>query len=177
VNAIPSGSRTPATRCRGESDTRRDFAAASVPSRSVDKRTACAGTTGRAPLLSCGHGGSRHAKTVCRGALSLRRTAQGRVGDFRSPRHVAFHLASHLLLSAPTSASAGAIRPLGRDGAKAPHLPRAADRAIASRFRAQPGISQAAHDGSQGFELAQSGPDVAHASACAQSRGKGVLAA
>ena len=123
------------------------------------------------------NGGSRHAKTVCRGALNLRCAAQGRVGDQLTPRHVAHHLVPHLLLSAKTSAPADAVRPRLLDGAW-PRLAKVSTvRNAASRPKAQPAECRTPRDGACDTELVQPGPDVTPTSACGQSRGKGVLAA
>jgi hypothetical protein len=178
VNANPSGSRTPSTGCWGKLEARRELAAATGPSQGVVQLNVYAGMSGwtfkRDDRSS---GGSRHAKTVCRGALNLRRTAQGRVGDELTPRHVAIHLVPHLLLSAKSSAPADAVRPRLRDGAR-PRLARvSAVRHAASGRQAQSGNCCKPRFGSYNTDLVHPGPDVTLASACVQSRGKGVLAA
>ncbi len=178
MNANPSGSRTPWTGCLGSSKARREFTATTGPSQGLAQRDVCAGLSGQAIRRGAGsNGGSRHAKTVCRGALNLRRTAQGRVGGDRVPRHVAIHLVSHRLLSARTSAPADAVRPYLRDGASPRLMQAKTVRKAASCPQAQPGECRTTRDGSCGRELVHPGPDVTPASARAQSRGKGVLAA
>ncbi len=178
MNANPSGSRTPSTGCRGESEARRAAATTTGPSRGLAQLDVRAGMSGRVRRRGkWSSGGSRHAKRVCRGALNPRRTAQGRVGDEVNPRHVESHRVPHRLLSAQTSAPAGAVRPRLRIGAR-PRLAKVAPaRDAASRPKAKPGKCRAPRLGSCDTELLQSGPDVTLTSACAQFRRKGVLAA
>jgi hypothetical protein len=178
VNANPSGSRTPPTGCRGILEARREFAVATGPSQGLaplDVRAVMSGRPRRRTKSS--NGGSRHAKMVCRGALNLRRTAQGRVGDELTPRHVASHLVPQLLLSARSSASADTVRLRLGEGAMPRLAQDVAARSAASRPQAQPGERLLPVSGSRGANLVSTGADVTPASACAQSRGKGVLAA
>jgi hypothetical protein len=178
VNANPSGSRTPPTGCWGSLEARRELAAATGPSQGLAPLDVRAGMSGRVSRQVNGpNGGSRHAKRVCRGALSLRRTAQGRVGDELTPRHVAAHLVLQPLLSARSSAPADTVRPRLGDGAP-PRLALASTvRTAASCPKAQPGKRHTPIPGSCDAKLVYPGTDVITASACAQSRGKGVLAA
>jgi len=178
VNANPSGSRTSSTGCWGELEARRELAAATGPSLGlahVDVRAGLSGTAIR--RVDGANGGSRHAKKACRGALNLRCAAQGRVGDQLTPRHVAHHLVPHLLLSARTSAHADAVRPRFLDQARAWLAKVSMVRNAASRPKAQPAEWHTPPDEACGTELVRLGPDVTPTSACAQSRGKGVLAA
>jgi hypothetical protein len=178
VNANPSGSRTPSTGCWGELEARREHAAATGPPLGLalfDVRAGFSG--GTIQRVDGSNGGSRHAKKACRGALNLRCAAQGRVGDQPTPRHVTHHLAPHLLLSARTSARADAVRPRFLDQAR-PWLAKVSMvRSAASRPKAQPANWHTPRDGACDTELVRLGPDVTPTSACAQSRGKGVLAA
>jgi hypothetical protein len=112
VNANPSGSRTPSTGSRGESEARREVATTAVPSPSHARATRGTGLFRGPGRQAVGaRGGTRRAMMVCRGALVKRRAAQGRVGELEPPRQVARHLDPHLLLSANTSALADAVRP------------------------------------------------------------------
>ena len=178
MNANPSGSRTPSTGCWGRLEARRVLAAAAGPSLSlarVDVHAGISGTTNRRVVGS--NGGARCAKTVRRGALNLRCAAQGRVGDPVTPRQVTHHLVPHLLLSARTSARADAVRPRFLDQAW-PWLAKVSMvRNAASRPKAQPAEWHTPPDGACDTELVRLGLEVTPTSACAQSRGKGVLAA
>jgi hypothetical protein len=178
VNANPSGSRTPSTGCWGELEARRELAAATGPSMGLARFDVRAGVSGRAVERADGsRGGARHAKKACRGALNLRCAAQGRVGDRLTPRHIAHHRVPHLLLSARTSAPADAVRPRFLDQGW-PWLSKVSmARKAANRSKAQPAKWHTPRDGSCAAELVRPGHDVTPASACAQSRGKGVLAA
>jgi hypothetical protein len=178
VDANPSGSRTPSTGCWGRSDTRKGFAANAGPSLGPTCCDACAGLSGAAKQRGSGSsGGSRCAKTVRRGALNLRCAAQGRVGESLSPRHVNHHLVPHLFLLAKTSAPAGAVCPhiLERAWPKLANVSTA--RNATKRPKAEPADRHVPHDGACTTALGQPGHDVIPTSACAQSRGKGVLAA
>ncbi len=178
MNAIPSGPRTPPAGCWGRSKARRELEAAAEPSSRrarVDVRAGIAGVPG--PRAHGAIGGTRHAMTVCRGALTVRRAAQGRVGDLHPPRHVARHLVSHLLLSANTSASADAVRPLIPDRARGRRAEVSMVRTRASRTVGRPCNRFSPRLGALDTELVQPGCDVAQTSACGHSRGKGVLAA
>ena len=178
MNANPSGSRTPSTGSWGRSEARREVAAAAVPSPCQMQTAALTGEFRRRGGEAAGtDGGTRRAKMVCRGALVERRAVQGRVGDLQLPRHIASHLVSHLLLSARTSARADAVRPRFLDQAW-PWLAKVSMvRNAASRPKAQPAEWHTPPDGACDTELVRLGPDVTSTSACAQSRGKGVLAA
>ena len=178
MNANPSGSRTPSTGCWGELEARRELVAATGPSLGLALFDVRAGLSGRAIRRVDGsNGGSRHAKKACRGALNPRCAAQGRVGDPVTPRRVTHHLVSHLLLSARTSARADAVRPRFLDQAW-PWLAKVSMvRNAASGPKAQPAEWHTPPDGACGTELVRLGLDVTPTSACAQSRGKGVLAA
>jgi hypothetical protein len=114
---------------------------------------------------------------VCRGALDVRRAAQGRVGDQHFPRHFAHHLVSHPLLSANTSAPADAVRPLARGGVDRRRAEVSAARTLASRNSARPGNRFSPRSEARDTELVQPCCYVSTTSACGHSRGKGVLAA
>jgi hypothetical protein len=178
VNANPSGTRAPSTGCWGRLEARREFAAATGPSLGLALFDVRAGLSGRAKKRVDGaNGGSRHAKKACREARNPRCAAQGRVGDQLTSRHVAHHLVPHLLLSARTSARADAVRPRFY-GQAWPWLAKVSTvRNAASRPMAQPAEWHTPTGGACGRKLARLGPDVTPASACAQSRGKGVQAA
>jgi len=178
VNANPSGPRTPPTGCWGRSKARRELEAAAEPSSRharIDVQAGIAGGPG--PRAYGSIGGTRHAMKVCRGALNVRRAAQGRVGDLHLPRHIARHLVSHRLLSANTSAPADAVRPLTPDGASRRPAAVWTVRTPASRTVARPGNRFSPRPGARDTELVQPGCDVSTTSACGHSRGKGVLAA
>ena len=178
MNANPSGSRTPPTGRWGRSKARRVLEAAAEPSLGHALVDVPAGMPGGSDSRARGTiGGTRHAMKVCRGALNVRRAAQGRVGDLHLPRHIARHLGSHLLLSANTSASAGAVRPLIPDGAQPRHAEALTVRTLASRTVARPENCFTPRPGARDTELVQPGCDVVATSACGHSRGKGVLAA
>jgi len=178
VNANPSGSRTPSTGSWGKSKARREFAAATEPSPGYVPIVGVAGFAGAPyrPVRSM-NDGTRHAKTVCRGALSLRCAAQGRVGDLDLPRHVIRHLAPHLLLLANSSASGDAVRPLMLVRARFWPSDESTVRKHASRPKAQPGECFSPRSEARDTELVQSGCDVVETLARGHSRGKGVLAA
>jgi hypothetical protein len=90
------------------SESRREIAIVVGPSSGVSRAFGRGGNSVMVERLGLvSSGGLRHAKTVCRGALGARRTAQGRVGDI-DPRHVVTHPASPLLLLANLSATADA---------------------------------------------------------------------
>ena len=178
MNANPSGSRTPPAGGRGRSQARRELEAAAEPSSCPARVAVPAGIAGGPDRRVQGlTGGTRHAMKVCRGALNLRRTAQGRVGDHRLPRHFAHHLVPHPLLSANTSAPADAVRPFVPDGARDAPVEGATVRTLASRTVARPRNRFSPHHGARDTELVQPGRDVVSTSACGHSRGKGVLAA
>jgi hypothetical protein len=178
VNANPSGSRTASTGSRGGSEARREVAAVAEPSSSLARATGRSGESlGQAGKVTGSNGGTRRAMMVRRGALATRRTAQGRVGDPETPRHIARHLVPHRLLSANTSALADAVRPClpvevgPRSGKLVAGLVRASRRAVQPGRRCSPRL-----------EVSDTEPvnarfDVTSTSACEQSRGKGVLAA
>jgi hypothetical protein len=178
VNANPPGSRTPSTGSRGESEARREVAAAAEPSSSharVARRAGVArGTDGPA---AGSNGGTRRAMMVCRGALVKRRAAQGRVGDLEPPRQIARHLVPHLLLSANTSAPADAVRPHFPIGARPRFGKVLTGFEHAFHRAAKPGTGSSPRDGARDTELVEPRCDVASTSACEVSRGKGVLAA
>jgi hypothetical protein len=178
VNAIPSGSRTASTGSRGGSEARREFATVAVPSSSLARAAGCTGESlGHAGSVIGSNDGTRRAKMVRRGALATRRAAQGRVGDSEIPRHIARHLVPHRLLLANTSAPADAVRPClpveagPRSGKLVAGLVHASRRAV------QPGSRYVPPLGARDAELVRTRYDVISASACEQSRGKGVLAA
>jgi hypothetical protein len=179
VNANPSGSRTPSTGSWGRSQARRELAAATEPSPGYVPIVGVAGIAGAPYRLVRGMNvGTRHAMTVCRGALNLRCAAQGRVGDLDDlPRHVVRHLAPHLLLLANSSAPADAVRPLMLVGARFWPSDGSTVPTHASRPRAQPGECFAPRHGARDTELVQAGCDVVETLARGHSRGKGVLAA
>jgi hypothetical protein len=178
VNANPSGSRTPSTGGWGRLQARRELAAATEPSPSVAQCDVHAGNSGGTLLGANGsNGGTRHAKTVCRGALNLRRAAQGRVGEQSSPRHIARHPESHRLLSANTSAFADADRPRQSGGAS--HRPAMVSTTPHAAFRpqAQPADGRWPREEARQSEPVDPGRGVVATSACVHTRGKGVLAA
>jgi hypothetical protein len=178
VNANPSGSRTPSTGSWGRSKARRELAATTEPSPGQAPVDAHAGFAGVRVRPDRGlNGGTRHAMTVCRGALNLRCAAQGRVGELDLPRHVVRHLAPHLLLSANSSALADAVRPLMLVEAGYRPSDESAARKHASRPKAQPGKCFSPRHGASDTDLVQTGCDVVETLARGHSRGKGVLAA
>ena len=178
MNANPSGSRTPSTGSWGSLQARRELAAASEPSPGYVPIDALAGFAGalNRPVLGM-NGGTRHAMTVCRGALNLRCAAQGRVGDRVVPRHVVRHLASHLLLLAISSAPPDAVRPFMLVGTRFWPSDESTVRSHASRPTAQPGDCFSPRSGACDTDLVQLGCDVVETLARGHSRGKGVLAA
>jgi hypothetical protein len=178
VNANPSGSRTASTGSWGGSQARREFASFAGPSCRLPRAAAQPGKSlGRAGDVVGSRGGTRRAKMVCRGALLTRRAAQGRVGDLQTPRHVACHLVPHRLLLAKASAHADAVRchfpdrERPGDGNLVAGLKLASRRAVQSAdgcsLRLEPGDCKLIH----------ARCDVTSTSGCAESRGKGVLAA
>jgi len=178
VNANPSGSRTASTGSRGGSQARREFAGFAGPSFS---RARAAWRTGEA-LAQAGdviglRGGTRRAKKVCRGALITRRAAQGRVGDGKPPRRIAYHLVPHRLLSAIASALADAVRRQFSHRERPGSGNLVAGPSFASRRAVQSadGCSRRLEAGDT--ELIHARYDVTSTSGCAESRGKGVLAA
>jgi len=178
VNANPSGSRTPSTGCRGGLDTRKEFAATSGPPlglRQLDMLARIGDETGQ--QLDGSSGGTRHAKTVCRGALEQRHAAQGRVGDQFPPRHIAHHLVAHLLLSAKTSASADVVRQFFLGGAGLRSAKGSTTQSAVSWQEAQPEKCYSLPDDARNTTLVQPGGDVTPTLARGLSRGKGVLAA
>jgi hypothetical protein len=176
VNANPSGSRAPSTGRWGGSEARRELAAASGPSVGHAQPDMLAGFSGRAWGNGIGlGGGTRHAKTVCRGALNQRRAAQGRVEDQFPPRYVARHPVAHPLLSARTSGSADAVCSLHLGGAWPPPTRTSTNR-IAFRSTAQPGDCFSSLHGARNTDLVRHGRRARQALVCGHSRGKGVLA-
>jgi hypothetical protein len=178
VNANPSGSRTPSTGCRGGLDTRKELAATSgLP---LGRRQSdvlgriCAETF---EWTDGSNGGTRHAKTVCRGALKQRRAAQGRVGDHFPPRHIASHLVSHLLLSAKTSAQADVVRLFLLGGARLQSAKGSTTLSAVSWQQAQPEKCYSLPPEARNTRLVQPGGNVIPTLARGLSRGKGVLAA
>src|SRR3954470_6774884 len=155
---------------------RRENAATTGPSPGLLGVVGRAGSAGAADRRVFGSiGGTRHAMTVCRGAQSARRTAQGRVGD-RCPRHLVGHPAPHLLLLANTSVLADAVRPLLRGGARLWRSAESTAHQSASRPAAQPTDRPAPRPGTRDTEPAQPGHDVVATPSRGHSRGKGVLA-
>jgi hypothetical protein len=178
VNANPSGSRTPSTGSWGRLQARRELAAATEPSPGYVPIVGVAGFAGAPyrPVRGM-NDGTRHAMTVCRGALNLRCAAQGRVGDLDLPRHVVRHLAPHRLLLANSSALADAVRPLMLVGAGFWPSDGSTVRTHASRPKAQPGECCSPRSRARDTKLVQAGCDVVETLARGHSRGKGVLAA
>jgi hypothetical protein len=178
VNANPSGSRTPSTGSWGRSKARRELAAASEPSPGHAPVVVLAGFAGvRYRPVRDVNGGTRHAMTVCRGALNLRCAAQGRVGDLNPPRHVVRHHAPHLLLLANAFVPTDAVGPFMLVGAGFRPSDESTVRLHASRPKAQPGECFSPPHGASDTELVHSGCDVVETLARGHSRGKGVLAA
>jgi hypothetical protein len=178
VNANPSGSRTPSTGSWGGLEARREVAAAAVPSLSQNQSAGSVGLCPRLVSRAVGpNGGTRRAKKVCRGALVERRAVQGRVGDFRFPRHIARHLVPHLLLSAKTSAQADAVRPVFPSEAGPRFGEPVAGPERALRRAAQPGSGSSPPLEASDTELVYPRYGVVSTPACELSRGKGVLAA
>ena len=178
MNANPSGSRTPSTGGWGGSKARRELAKTTEPSPGAARLGVRSGIP-EGPARGAGgmDGGKRRATTVCRGALSVRRAAQGRVGDCCRPRHIANHLVRHRLLSAKTSAPLDAARPV--TAGRANHRP-AVDATVrnpASQSAAQPGNRLSPHAEALDTELVRPCCDVPATLACGHSPGKGVLAA
>jgi hypothetical protein len=178
VNANPSGSRTPSTGCRGGLDTRKELAATSGPPLGLGQLDVLARVGDETfERLDGANGGTRLAKTVCRGALTQRRAAQGRVGDQFPPRHIARHLGSHLLLSAKTSAQADAVRPCLRGGARLRSAKGSTTQSAVSWQMAQPEKCYSLLPETRNTSLVQPGGNVIPTLARGLSRGKGVLAA
>jgi hypothetical protein len=178
VNANPSGSRTPSTGCRGGLDTRKELAATSGPPLDLRQLDVLARIGDETFVrLDGSNGGTRHAKTVCRGALRQRRAAQGRVGDQFPPRQIAHHLVSHLLLSAKTSAQADVVRPFLSGGARTRSAKESTNQSALSWQQAQPEICSSLPAEARNTRLVQPGGDVTPTLARGLSRGKGVLAA
>jgi hypothetical protein len=178
VNANPSGSRTPSTGGWGRSKARRELAETKEPSPGCARLGLPSGVPrGSARAAGGCGGGKRHAMMVCRGALSVRRAAQGRVGDARSPRHIATHLARHRLLSAQTSAPLDAARPITAELGKPRPAEGATVRNLASQSAAQPGIRLSPRSAARDNELVQPCCDVPATLACRHSPPNGVLAA
>jgi hypothetical protein len=178
VNANPSGSRTASTGSRGGSQARREFAGFAGPSYGLARAAAQRGKSlGQAGDVIGSRGGTRRAKMVCRGALVTRRAAQGRVGDQETPRHIAYHLVPHRLLLAKASAIADAVRCHFPDRERPGYGNLVAGSKFASRRAVQSanGCSRRLDAGDS--ELIDTRYDVTSTSGCAESRGKGVLAA
>jgi len=178
VNANPSGSRTPPTGSLGRAKARRVLATATGPSPGHLRAAAFARISG----LLHGFGrdsidGTRHAMKVCRGALTARRAAQGRVGELPLPRHIARHLVSHRLLSANPSALPDAVRLQFPGGANPCFVGTPAVRNLASRVAAQPGNGFSPRFEARDIELVETRCVVVVTPACGQRRGKGVRAA
>ncbi len=115
MNANPSGSRTPPAGGWGRSIARREFASTTVPPPNRLQTICRAGGAGPVNRRATGSdSGTRHAMTVCRGAPSPRRIAQGRNGEQLLPRHV-HQLVSQPLPLANLSAAAGKVRRLISD--------------------------------------------------------------
>jgi hypothetical protein len=178
VNANPSGSRTPSTGSWGRSKARRELAEATGLSLDQVRVEVCAALFGEIDRRGKGsRGGTRHAKKACRGALIVRRAAQGRTGDSLS-RQVSRHLASHPLLLANTSAPADAVRRPIPDRARARTVMALSTAEVAaSRLEAQRIGGFSPHHEAHDTELVQPGRDVLQTPANGHSRGKGVLAA
>jgi hypothetical protein len=178
VNANPSGSRTPSTGGRGESQSRKGLARTTGPLLGqaqirlcpLNFRVACRGANGFS-------GGTRRAKMACRGAHCVRLAGQGRAGDV-TPRQVYFHLAPQPLLSANTPALAGAVR-LFRLNLESPG--NKAEIATAAfgvtRQEAQQGKCASPRDGASVTELVQPGRSARFHAADGHPPRKGVLAA
>jgi hypothetical protein len=178
VNANPSGSRTPSTGSWGRSKARKGFTKATGPSLCHAWADVYAGCSGGIDRHGKGTGGgTRHATKACRGALFVRRTAQGRTGDLLL-RQVSRHLASHPLLLANTSAPADAVRPAVFDRANVRSvMALATAESAGTRQEAQRRTGSSLQHGAGDTELVQPGRDVATTAANGHSRGKGVLAA
>ena len=176
MNANPSGSRTPPTGGRGRSKARREHAVITEPSPGLARATECAGTAGAADRPAWRWiGGTRHAMMACRGALSERLNAQGRVGG-HSPRHIVGHPASHPLLLAHTSARSDAVRPLCPVGVRFWPMDEETVRMHSSRPKAQPRDRSSPRLGARrDTELVQPENGVIATPACGLSGGKGVL--
>jgi hypothetical protein len=174
VNATPSGSCTPPAGGRGGSKARRvrtTTGLSSGPSRIIGPAGHAGRTSDPGPGLS---DGTRCAKTVRRGVLSARHSAQGRVGG-NGPRHVAILLVGHPLLSANTSAVADAVRPRPTCGARPWPSAESTAPLPASRTEAQPTERPSADPEARDTELVP--PARVVATPCrGHSRGKGVLA-
>ena len=178
MNANPSGSRTPSTGSWGRLQARRELATTTEPSPGYVPVVGVAGFAGASYRSVRGlNGGTRHAMTVCRGALNLRCAAQGRVGDRVLPRHVVRHLAPHRLLLANSSASADAVRPFMLVGAGFWPSDESTVRTHASWPKAKAGQCFSPRSEARDTDLVQPGGDVVETLARGHSRGKGVLAA
>jgi hypothetical protein len=179
VNANPSGSRTPPTGGWGRSKPRRELAKTTGPPRDPARVDLCAEFLGATDRWGrAAWGGTRHTKKACRGALIVRRAAQGRTGDLLS-RQVCRHLALHPLLLANTSAPADAVRrPIaGRARARTVVMVPPTAEAAASRPQAQRIHGFSPHQEAHDAELVPLGRAAHRAPANGHSRGKGVLAA
>ncbi len=178
MNANPSGSRTPLTGCQGRSKARREIAVITALSPGQVPVDVLAGISGvRSRPVQGQNDGTRHAMTVCRGALYVRCAAQGRVGDLAHPRQVVRHLAPHQLLLANSSVSADAVRPFRLVWAGFRPEDEPAVGKHTSRPKGQPAKCNSPHDGTSDTNLVQPGCDVIETLARGHSRRKGVLAA
>jgi hypothetical protein len=176
VNANPSGSRRILAGGRDGPESRRENAVATGPLPSLVRADGRAGHAGLAHRRTRGSiGGTRHAKRVCRGALSARRAAQGRAGD-RGLRHVVRHLESHLFLMANTSAPADAVRPLLPGDARSWSSAESTVHSPASPPKARPTDRSSPRLGARDTELVQPAHGAVATPSGRSSRGKGVLA-
>jgi hypothetical protein len=178
VNANPSGSRTPPAGSRGRAKARRVTATVAGPSPGQLRRVAVAGIVGTYYGFALDSmGGTRHAMMVCRGALTVRRAAQGRVGDLDIPRHIVCHLAILRLLSANPSARPDAVRPrFPARGVRRP-VEKPAVRKLALRVASPPGKRSSPRFEARDNEPVHARSVVVVTSAFGQHRGKGVRAA
>ena len=181
MNANPSGSRTPSTGCRGESEARRELAAATGPSPGLARVAVRAGIV--RPGDSTG-GWLERRDAARQDGVSWGPQPRGAPpkegsGTRLTPRHIARHLVPHLLLSANTSAPADAVRPRFPDRGTALGSRRwSTVRNAASQAKAQPAKwSLASSTRRVTPSWSSPAPTSRPTSACGQSRGKGVLAA
>jgi hypothetical protein len=178
VNANPSGSRTSPTGSRGRAKARRVLVTATGPSPGHLQRAAVARNAGGLyRFAGVSIGGTQYAMMVCRGVLTVRRAAQGRVGDLELPRHIARHLVRHRLLSASRSALPDTVRLRFPGGAGPRRVKTWAVRNLASRVAALPRSGSSPRLEARDPELVQTRKVVGATPSCGQHRGKGVRAA
>ena len=174
MNAIPSESRTPRTRCPGQASFR-DVAITTGPLVLHVRVRGYGRERGEPVRLEDGRfGGRRCAKRASRPGPVARLNAQGRVG--LHSRHIALHLGLHRLLSAPASVALTADSLLLTSCCQSGHEAVGSTRPSAARTKAQPISCRLPRIKASDAKLVPNGFD-ATAPGRGLSRGKGVLAA